>query len=187
VSAAFVLPPGMPILVRQVLLNVIGVAGITVAERRLFGGGWRRIVDALGFVAPGPGAVVVAVVVSLPMWLFLPIFGRLVGAPSSLSPDWLPILLGVILRVRPRRLSCTVFCGGPSSARRRGPWSTPNSRSNARTPTGIACRVPGVGGPATRSTRQCSSPRRRWPRVSGEARHPIAPRGRRRCLRVAEW
>jgi membrane protease YdiL (CAAX protease family) len=97
VSAAFVLPPGMPILLRQVLLCGIGVAGIAVAERRLFGSGWRRIVATLGFVAPGPRAVVVAIVVSVPMWLFLPIHGRLADAPSSLNPDWLPILLGVIL------------------------------------------------------------------------------------------
>jgi membrane protease YdiL (CAAX protease family) len=97
VSAAFVLPPDMPVLLRQVLLCVIGVAGITVAERRLFGSGWRPVVATLGFVAPRPRAVVVAIVVSVPMWSFLPIYGRLAGAPSSLTPDWLPILLGVIL------------------------------------------------------------------------------------------
>ncbi len=97
VSAAFVLPPDMPVLLRQVLLCVVGVAGITVAERRVFGSGWRRVIATLGFVAPSPRTVVVAMVVSVPMWLFLPVYGRLTGAPASLNPDWLPILLGVIL------------------------------------------------------------------------------------------
>lgn len=68
-----------------------------VAERRLFGSGWRQIVSALGFVAPRPRAVLVAMVVSLPMWLFLPMYVRSIDAPSSLTPGWLPILLGVIL------------------------------------------------------------------------------------------
>jgi membrane protease YdiL (CAAX protease family) len=97
VSAAFVLPPEVPVLLRQVLLCVIGIGGIMVAERRLFGNGWRRIVAALGFVAPRTRAVLAAIVVSLPMWVFLPMYVRFIDAPSSLNPGWLPILLGVIL------------------------------------------------------------------------------------------
>jgi hypothetical protein len=62
VGAAFVLPPSVPVLLRQVVLCLIGVGGIIVAERRLFGKGWRRIVATLGFVAPAPRAVVVAIV-----------------------------------------------------------------------------------------------------------------------------
>lgn len=97
VGAAFVVPPGVPVLLRQALLCVIGVGGIITAERVLFGRGWRRVAAALGFVAPRPQAIVVAMVVSLPMWLFLPIHGHLTGAPSSLNRDWPAILLGVIL------------------------------------------------------------------------------------------
>jgi len=97
VSAAFVLPAGVPVLLRQVLLCVIGIGGIMVAERHLFGRGWRQIVAALGFVAPRLRAVCAALIVSLPMWLFLPMYVRLIDAPSSLNPGWLPILLGVIL------------------------------------------------------------------------------------------
>jgi membrane protease YdiL (CAAX protease family) len=97
VGAAFVLPSGLPALPRQILLSVIGIAGIAVAERRLFGSGSRRIVAALGFVAPRPRAVVAAMAVSLPMWLYLPIHAQLAEAPWSLSREWLPILLGVIL------------------------------------------------------------------------------------------
>jgi membrane protease YdiL (CAAX protease family) len=97
VGAAFVVPPSVPVLLRQVVLCVIGVGGIMVAERRLFGNGWRQIIAALGFVVPRSRAVLAAMVVSLPMWLFLPMYLRFIDAPSSLNPGWLPILLGVIL------------------------------------------------------------------------------------------
>lgn len=97
VGAAFVVPPGFPVLLRQILLCVVGVGGIVVAERLLFGRKWRRIPVILGFVAPRPRAAVVAIVVSLPMWLFLPLYGWLVAAPFTLSRDWTAIFLGVIL------------------------------------------------------------------------------------------
>jgi membrane protease YdiL (CAAX protease family) len=97
VAAAFVVPPGFPLLLRQVLLFVVGVGGTMVAERLLFGPGWTRIVTALGFVAPGARAATVAIVVSVPMWSFLPLYGRFTATPVALARDWLPILLGVIL------------------------------------------------------------------------------------------
>lgn len=97
VGAAFVAPPDLHVLLRQVLLGAIGIGGITVAERVLFEGGWKQIAAALGFVAPRPRAVLVAVVVSLPMWLFVPLYGRFVDAPFPLNRDWLQILLGVII------------------------------------------------------------------------------------------
>jgi membrane protease YdiL (CAAX protease family) len=81
---------------RQVLLCVIGVGGTMVAERLLFGSRWRRIVSTLGFVAPRARATIAAVVVSLPMWLFLPMYGWLADTPFLLNRDWLAILLGVI-------------------------------------------------------------------------------------------
>jgi membrane protease YdiL (CAAX protease family) len=68
-----------------------------VAERCLFGSRWRRILTTLGFVAPRARAAAVAIVVSLPMWLFLPLYGRLADAPFALTREWLPILLAVIL------------------------------------------------------------------------------------------
>jgi hypothetical protein len=53
VGAAFVVPPSVPILLRQVVLCVIGVGGITVAERRLFGyGGLQQNL----WVASGSGS-----------------------------------------------------------------------------------------------------------------------------------
>ncbi|MGE0592343.1 MAG: lysostaphin resistance A-like protein [Vicinamibacterales bacterium] len=97
VAAAFVTPPGFPLLLRQVLLCVIGVAGIATAEALFFGGGGKRTLVALGFVVPRATAVWVAVVVSLPMWLFLPLHGWLTHVPVTLNEEWLSILLGVIL------------------------------------------------------------------------------------------
>ena len=97
VAAAFVVSPDSAFLLRQVLLCVIGVAGTIVAERLLFESGWKRIVSALGFLAPRGRAVMVAVAVSLPMWLFVPLYTRFTDAPIVLSPDWLSILVGVIL------------------------------------------------------------------------------------------
>jgi len=97
VAAAFVVPPELPFLARQILLCIVGVGGIFVAERILFGRGWRRVLATLGFVAPRGRAVIVALAVSLPMWLFAPIYGRIVGAPFVLNREWLPILAGTIL------------------------------------------------------------------------------------------
>jgi membrane protease YdiL (CAAX protease family) len=97
VAAAFVVPASVPAPVRQTLLGVVGIGGIAVAERMLFGPGWRRTVAALGFVAPRPRAVAAAVVASLPMWLFLPGYGWLGGERFPLDRDWPGILLGVIL------------------------------------------------------------------------------------------
>ena len=62
-----------PLLLRQVLLCLVGVGGIMVAERVLFGPDGGGSCATLGFVTPRPRAVVVAIIVSLPMWLFLPI------------------------------------------------------------------------------------------------------------------
>ena len=97
VGAAFVVPSSLPLLLRQVLLCITGVGGTMVAERCLFGSRWRRILTTLGFVAPRARAAAVAIVVSLPMWLFLPLYGRLADAPFALTREWLPILLAVIL------------------------------------------------------------------------------------------
>lgn len=77
VGAAFVVPLSFPLLLRQILLCVIGVGGTMAGERLLFGSRWRRIVATLGFVAPCARAAIVATVVSLPMWLFLPLYGGL--------------------------------------------------------------------------------------------------------------
>ncbi len=97
VAAAFLTPPDFPLLARQVLLCAVGVGGTMVAERILFGPGFGRVVRALGFVMPAGRAVAVALIVSLPMWLFLPAYGWATGTTIGLARDGLPILLGVVL------------------------------------------------------------------------------------------
>ncbi|MFN8456831.1 MAG: CPBP family intramembrane glutamic endopeptidase [Anaerolineae bacterium] len=42
-------------------------------------------------------AAIVALLISLPMWLFLPLLAWLKGTPIQLQPDWPVLLLGVIL------------------------------------------------------------------------------------------
>jgi membrane protease YdiL (CAAX protease family) len=96
VAAAFLAPPEQP-LVGQLVLFSWGLGGILLAERLLFGPGWGRAAAALGFVTPRTRALVVALIVSLPMWLFLPVYGWFAGIPIGLNPNWLAILLGVIL------------------------------------------------------------------------------------------
>lgn len=97
VGAAFFIPPDFPLLLRQALLFVWGVGGIFVAERLLFHTDVFRIPANLGFVAPRWRAVIVAILVSLPMWLFVPLIGWATGTPIALNAAWLPILLGVVL------------------------------------------------------------------------------------------
>jgi len=97
VAAAFVVPPDFPYLERQLILFAVGVGGIVVAERFLFGTRWRRVPTALGFVVPRGRAVAVALIVSLPMWLFLPLYGWATRTPVALDRAWPQILLGVIL------------------------------------------------------------------------------------------
>jgi membrane protease YdiL (CAAX protease family) len=97
VGAAFVVPPEFPMLARQLVFFAIGTGGILIAERLLFGPDWGRALAGVGFRRPAGRAVIVALLVSLPMWLFLPFYGALTGPPVGLRPDWLPILMGLIL------------------------------------------------------------------------------------------
>lgn len=97
VGAAFFTPPGFPMLLRQILLCVWGVGATLVADRLLFSRSWRQAGRSLGFVPVRLSAVGVALLVSLPMWLFLPILGWLQNTPIQLQPDWPALLLGVIL------------------------------------------------------------------------------------------
>jgi membrane protease YdiL (CAAX protease family) len=97
VAAAFVTPPDLPHLARQLLLFAWGVGGIVVSERLIFGTGWARLPRSLGFVRPRRHALVVALIVSVPMWGFLPIFALATGIPLAVSSAWPAILLGVVL------------------------------------------------------------------------------------------
>ena len=97
VAAAFLTPPDLPLLARQMLLCAFALGGLAVAERMLFGPGARRIASAMGFNRARRPAVMTAILCSLPMWLFLPIHGWTTGRPVVVSTDWLAILSGIVL------------------------------------------------------------------------------------------
>lgn len=97
IAAAWFFPADFPMLLRQVLLCVWGVGATWVAERWLFRVSWREAGHTLGFTPTRRAVVVVALLVSLPMWLFLPIFAWLNGVTIGLQPNWLSLLLGVVL------------------------------------------------------------------------------------------
>ena len=96
VAAAFWVPPDPPLL-RPVLLFLWGVGAILVAERLVFSGTVRESLRALGFVRARMSTVVVALLVTLPMWAFLPLFARFTGIGVTLRPGWIQLLVGVVL------------------------------------------------------------------------------------------
>ena len=97
VVAAFLTPPWMPLVARQVLLCAWGVGAAIVAERLFFNGNVASSVRALGFRRPRTRIVIAALLMSVPMWLYLPLAARAQGFAVSLRPDWLLLLIGVVL------------------------------------------------------------------------------------------
>ncbi|MCK6629720.1 MAG: CPBP family glutamic-type intramembrane protease [Anaerolineae bacterium] len=96
VAAAW-LPSDFPMLLRQLLLCAWGVGATLAAERLLFSRTWQQAWQAVGFVPARLPAVVVALLASLPMWLFLPLLAWLKDTPIYLQHDWPALLLGVVL------------------------------------------------------------------------------------------
>jgi membrane protease YdiL (CAAX protease family) len=96
VAAAW-LPSGFPHLARQVLLCVGGVGAILVAERTLFSNTLKEAVRAVGFVRAPKATLEMALLASLPMWAFLPLFAWTSGTAMDLRPEWPSLLLGVVL------------------------------------------------------------------------------------------
>jgi membrane protease YdiL (CAAX protease family) len=97
VAANWLTPPGFPPLLRQILLCAWGVGAIVVCERLLFSATARDALRALGFVRARGPAILVALLVSVPMWIFLPVYAWRRGVPIALRPDWPALLAGVIL------------------------------------------------------------------------------------------
>jgi membrane protease YdiL (CAAX protease family) len=97
VAAAWLTPADFPMLVRQILLCAWGVGATIVAERLLFSPTLGEAGRVLGFVPVRVRAVVVALIVSVPMWLFLPLFAWFRGEPVGLRPGWFGLLIGVVL------------------------------------------------------------------------------------------
>jgi membrane protease YdiL (CAAX protease family) len=89
--------PDFPMLLRQILLCAWGVGATLAAERLLFSRTWRQAWQAVGFVQARLTALIIALLVSLPMWLFLPLLAWLQNTPIQLQPDWPALLVGVIL------------------------------------------------------------------------------------------
>src|SRR5690606_5985194 len=79
------------------LLCAWGVGATLAAERLLFSRTWRQAWQAVGFVQARLPAVVAALLVSLPMWLFLPLLAWFRDIPVQLQPGWPALLVGVIL------------------------------------------------------------------------------------------
>jgi membrane protease YdiL (CAAX protease family) len=96
VAAAW-LPPGFPHLVRQGLLCIWGVGAILVTERVLFSDTLKDALRALGFVRARKSTLTVVLIACLPMWAFLPLFAWTNGNAFDLRPEWLSLLLGVVL------------------------------------------------------------------------------------------
>ena len=97
VAAAFWMPAGLPHLLQQVLLLLWGVGAILVAERLVFSPTLRESLRALGFVPARSSTVVFALLVSLPMWAFLPLFARINGIALTVRSEWIQLLVGVVL------------------------------------------------------------------------------------------
>ena len=100
--AASWLPPGFPVLLRQVLLTLWGAGAVVVADRWLFRRTFSESLRAVGFRCPSARALVAAGLASVPMWAFLPLAGWMNGANVELRPDWLVLLVGVVLVRRNR-------------------------------------------------------------------------------------
>ena len=96
VAAAW-LPPEFPQSLRQPLLFVWGVGATLALERLFLSDTLSAAVRAVGFVPAERSTLVIALLVSLPMWAFLPVFGWRHGHAVGLRPGWLLLMAGVVL------------------------------------------------------------------------------------------
>ena len=97
IAAAWLIPPGFPHLLRQTILCGWGAGTIVAAQRLLFSRTFGAATRALGFVPPRAGMVVTVLLVSIPMWIFLPLFAWSSAADVIVRPDWPVLLVGVVL------------------------------------------------------------------------------------------
>ena len=97
VAATWLLPPALPYLARQLLLCLWGVGSTLIAERWLFSDSLKHSARAIGFAPARRSSLVVALLVSVPMWAFLPLLAWTRGIAAGLKPDWPQLLAGVVL------------------------------------------------------------------------------------------
>jgi membrane protease YdiL (CAAX protease family) len=91
------LPAGFPHLLRQLLLCAWGVGAIFAIERLFFSDTTDEALWSLGFVRARRSTVMLALLTSLPMWTFLPLLAWTRESAVALRPDWLQLLMGVVL------------------------------------------------------------------------------------------
>ena len=96
ILAQWVSVPG-PAIVRPLALAVWGVAATLWFERWLFSDSLRGASRFIGLARSRPWVLLVAFLVTIPMWVSLPLYCRLNGIAVSMRPDWPAILLGVVL------------------------------------------------------------------------------------------
>jgi membrane protease YdiL (CAAX protease family) len=97
IAATLLIPPGFPYLLERVLFCAWGVAATLAAHRLLFSQPLDKAVREVGFVRARTPMMIVVLLISLPMWLFVPLFAWTSGVRVALQPDWPVLLLGVVL------------------------------------------------------------------------------------------
>jgi membrane protease YdiL (CAAX protease family) len=97
IAAAWFPETAAPLLVRQAALCIWGVGATLAFERWLFSKTLQTAIRSVGFVPARRYALAIAVLASVPMWLFLPLFAWLNSVPVELRTDWLSVTLGVVL------------------------------------------------------------------------------------------
>ena len=80
------------------LICALVIAAALLVERRLFGTAPRQALAALGFGRPSRRGVLAALLASLVLLAYLPIFMLVTGQPLTLRDGWLWIALGVLLQ-----------------------------------------------------------------------------------------
>jgi membrane protease YdiL (CAAX protease family) len=78
-------------------LLIWGVGAILVTERTLFSSTLNEALRAVGFVPSRKSMLGRVLLASLPMWVFLPLFAWTNEIAVALRPEWLSLLLGVVL------------------------------------------------------------------------------------------
>jgi membrane protease YdiL (CAAX protease family) len=96
VAAQWTLPP-MPWLARQSILCAWGVGATLFLERVFFSESVLTAWRAVGFARARARVAAIGLLVSVPMWLLLPVLCGLNGIPITVRQDWPAIVLGVIL------------------------------------------------------------------------------------------
>jgi membrane protease YdiL (CAAX protease family) len=83
--------------VSAIIVSVVMLAAALVLERVMFQRDLMPAVRRLGYGKPGWRAIIVAVIISLGMLAFFPIYSAITGVPIGLQQNWLWILLGAIV------------------------------------------------------------------------------------------